>query len=119
MSSTDRPGARRRIEAALRLMAGRRRGDTGGRAGTLELAAREPAGDDASLAGLGFDATAFESRLVWIMGAPRTGSTWLLRLLIHPWILARGTPSGLRAPLPRRGRRLPDVVPIDESYLLH
>jgi Sulfotransferase family len=119
MSSTDRPGARRRIGAALRLMAGRRRGGDPPRSGTLELAAQEPAGDHASLAGLPFDANAFESRLVWIMGAPRTGSTWLLRLLIHPWILARGTPSGLRAPLPRRGRQLPDVVPIDESYLLH
>jgi hypothetical protein len=54
-----------------------------------------------------------------MLGAPRTGSTWLLRLLIHPWILARGTASGMRAPLPRRGRALPDVVPIDETYLLH
>ena len=73
------------------------------RSGTLELAAQEPAGDDASLTGLPFDANAFESRLVWIMGAPRTGSTWLLRLLIHPWILARGTPSGLRARCPGVG----------------
>lgn len=119
MSSSDRPGARRRIGAAVRLMAGRRRGDGAARSGTLELASREPAGARAALEGLPFDANAFESRLVWIMGAPRTGSTWLLRLLIHPWILARGTASGLRAPLPRRGRRLPDVVPIDETYLLH
>lgn len=74
---------------------------------------------DAALRDLGFDAAAFESRLVWILGAPRTGSTWLLRLLIHPWILARGTMSGMRAPLPGRRRRLPDVVPIDETYLLH
>jgi hypothetical protein len=119
MSSTDRPGARRRIGAALRLMAGRRR-DTGtARSGTLGLASSDPAGADASLDGLPFDAQDFESRLVWIVGAPRTGSTWLLRLLIHPWILARGTASGMRAPLPRRGRRLPDVVPIDETYLLH
>src|SRR5438552_5888431 len=101
MSPTDRPGARRRIGAALRLMAGRRRGDGAARAGTLELATREPSGAQASLEGLPFDASAFESRLVWIMGAPRTGSTWLLRLLVHPWILARGTASGLRAPLPR------------------
>ena len=119
MSSTDRPRARRRIGAALRLMAGRRRGDGGARTGTLGLAEPEPPGGEAALEGLPFDARAFESRLVWIMGAPRTGSTWLLRLLIHPWILARGTPSGLRGPLPRRGRRLPDVVPIDETYLLH
>jgi len=25
-----------------------------------------------------------ESRLVWILGGPRTGSTWLLNLLVHP-----------------------------------
>ncbi len=100
-------------------MAGRRRGDGAARAGTLRLAAGDPAAAEATQEGLPFDAGAFESRLVWIMGAPRTGSTWLLRLLIHPWILARGTASGLRAPLPRRGRRLPDVVPIDETYLFH
>src|SRR5215212_9368239 len=99
MSSTDRPGARRRIEAALRLMAGRRRQGGTARAGTLELTDREPAGADAALGGLQFDAPTFESRLAWILGAPRTGSTWLLRLLIHPWILARGTDKGMRAPL--------------------
>src|SRR6266545_3741113 len=119
MSSTDRPGARRRIGATLRLMAGRRRAGGAARAGTLALGARDPAADEAALAGLPFDARDFESRLVWILGAPRTGSTWLLRILIHPWILARGTASGMRAPLPRRGRGLPDVVPIDETYLLH
>ncbi len=119
MSSTDRPGARRRIGAALRLMAGRRRDVGTARSGTLALAGREPAGMDAALRGLAFDAAAFESRLAWILGAPRTGSTWLLRLLIHPWILARGTMSGMRAPLPGGRRQLPDVVPIDETYLLH
>jgi hypothetical protein len=65
------------------------------------------------------EAAALESRLVWILGSPRTGSTWLLRLLIHPWILARSDPTGMRAPLGLRGVSLPDVVPIDESYLLH
>jgi hypothetical protein len=118
MSSTDRPGARRRIGAALRLVAGRRHGGAA-RGGTLGLAEREPPGDEQALRGLPFDPTRFESRLAWILGAPRTGSTWLLRLLIHPWILARGTPSGMRAPLPRRRGRLPEVVPIDETYLLH
>jgi hypothetical protein len=100
-------------------MAGRRREGGAARSGTLKLAEREPAGAEASLGGLPFDALAFESRLVWILGAPRTGSTWLLRMLINPWILARGTASGMRAPLPRRGRQLPDVVPMDETYLLH
>jgi hypothetical protein len=119
MSSTDRPGARRRIGAALRLVAGRRRDAGGARGGTLSLAEREPPADEVALRGLPFDATRFESRLAWILGAPRTGSTWVLRMLIHPWILARGTASGMRAPLPRRRRRLPDVVPVDETYLMH
>jgi hypothetical protein len=119
MRPLDRPGARRRIGAALRLAAGRRRGRPPGGSGTLALAEGRLAASDAALANLPFDALAFESRLAWILGAPRTGSTWLLRLLIHPWILARGTMSGMRAPLPGRRRNLPGVVPIDETYLLH
>src|SRR5215212_1338419 len=119
MSPTDRPGARRRIGAALRLAAGRRRGRTPARSGTLALGESDPSRGDAALRDLPFDALAFESRLVWTLGAPRTGSTWLLRLLIHPWILARGTMSGMRAPLAGRRRGLPNVVPIDETYLLH
>lgn len=119
MSGTDRPGTRRRIGAALRLVAGRRRDGRAARGGSLELAEREPAGTDEAFRGLPFDARALESRLTWILGAPRTGSTWLLRLLIHPWILARGTMSGMRAPLPGRRRTLPNVVPIDETYLLN
>ena len=108
--------SRGRLAATLRLVAGRlpSRGRPR-RRGTLAL---EHGATDRPLAELPFDASAFESRLAWILGAPRTGSTWLLRLLIHPWILARGTMSGMRAPLPRR-RRLPEVVPIDETYLLH
>ena len=119
MRPSDRPGARRRIGAALRLAAGRRRGRRAAGSGTLALGEGGLAESDAALGDLPFDALAFESRLVWILGAPRTGSTWLLRLVIHPWILARGTMSGLRAPLPGRRRNLPSVVPIDETYLLH
>lgn len=118
MSSTDRPGARRRIGAALRLAAGRRHGRRAARGGTLALGGRDVSDADA-LRTLPFDPTAFESRLAWILGGPRTGSTWLLRLLIHPWILARGSMSGMRAPLPGRRRELPSVVPIDETYLMH
>jgi hypothetical protein len=36
-------------------------------------------------AGLPFDDEALESKLVWIFGAPRSGSTWLLRMLCHPF----------------------------------
>src|SRR4051794_33914459 len=119
MRPSDRPGARRRIGAALRLAAGRRRGRPPGGRGTLALGEGGLAASDAAADALPFDALAFESRLAWILGAPRTGSTWLLRLVIHPRILARGTMSGIRAPLPGRRRNLPGVVPIDETYLLH
>lgn len=119
MSRSQRPGARRRIGAALRLAAGRSRGRASARSGTLALTGGASPGSDAAIRDLPFDGVAFESRLAWILGAPRTGSTWLLRLLVHPWILARGAMSGMRAPLPGRRRGLPNVVPIDETYLLH
>jgi len=35
-------------------------------------------------AGLPFDDEELESKLVWIFGSPRTGSTWLLEMLCHP-----------------------------------
>src|SRR5688500_3676624 len=57
-----------------------------------------------------------ERRLVWIMGSPRTGSTWLLRLLCHPWGVGR-TPTGIdQSRFRPRGL---DVVPVNESYLMH
>jgi hypothetical protein len=36
-------------------------------------------------AGLDFDDEELESKLVWIYGSPRTGSTWLLEMLCHPF----------------------------------
>jgi len=86
--------------------------------GTLAVTARASDDAEAALQGLPFDAAHFESRLAWILGAPRTGSTWLLRLIIHPWILARGTDKGMRAPLRTRREEMPNVVPVDETYLL-
>jgi hypothetical protein len=61
-------------------------------------------------------ATGIERRLVWIMGSPRTGSTWLLRLLCHPWGVGR-TPTGIDES--RFRPRGLDVVPVNESYLMH
>ena len=62
------------------------------------------------------DLDSLERRLVWIMGSPRTGSTWLLRLLCHPWGVGR-TPTGID---PSRFRpRGGDVMPINESYIAH
>jgi hypothetical protein len=62
-----------------------------------------------------FDDRAFESRLVWIFGSPRTGSTWLLRLLTFPLEPATESPCG--SAMRRRSRVRPDAVPIDEPYL--
>ncbi len=62
------------------------------------------------------DLESVERRLVWIMGSPRTGSTWLLRLLCHPWGVGR-TPTGID---PSRFRpRGGNVIPVNESYLPH
>lgn len=59
---------------------------------------------------------AIERSLVWIMGSPRTGSTWLLRMLCHPWGVGR-TATGIdRSRFRPRGG---DVVPLNESYLPH
>lgn len=63
------------------------------------------------------DADRLESRLAWILGSPRTGSSWLLRLLIHPWNLASKEPSGLSRRPRWRGGEPPSVVPINEPYL--
>jgi len=59
---------------------------------------------------------AIEGRLVWIIGSPRTGSTWLLRLLCYPWGVGR-TATGIDSSRfrPRGG----DVLPVNESYLGH
>jgi hypothetical protein len=71
--------------------------------------------------GLTFDLSGFESRVTWILGSPRSGSTWLLRLLVHPWRLDTGRKLGRGdvgfhsgGPLGRRSAR--SVVPIDESF---
>ncbi len=62
------------------------------------------------------DLDSVERRLVWMMGSPRTGSTWLLRLLLHPWGVGR-TPTGID---PSRFRpRGANVIPVNESYLAH
>jgi hypothetical protein len=62
------------------------------------------------------DLDSVERRLVWMMGSPRTGSTWLLRLLLHPWGVGR-TPTGID---PSRFRpRGGNVIPVNESYIAH
>jgi hypothetical protein len=69
----------------------------------------------------------FESRLAWIFGSPRCGSTWLLDLLCFPLEVTRATPSGVTTPGRRAALRQrlrhpgvrprPRAVPINEPYL--
>jgi hypothetical protein len=72
-----------------------------------------------SSSGLSFDDDAFESRLVWIFGSTRSGSTWLLRLLCHPLTLERS--GGLGFTLPREAPGAPpvDALPVNEFLLGH
>jgi hypothetical protein len=49
-------------------------------------------------AGLPFDDEELESKLVWIFGSPRTGSTWLLEMLCHPLEAKRSEPLGFSWP---------------------
>lgn len=64
---------------------------------------------------LPFDDLSFESRLVWILGSPRTGSTWLLRLLAHPLELDDNA-VGFEAPHAFRFDANA-VIPLNEPYL--
>jgi hypothetical protein len=57
-----------------------------------------------------------EPRLVWILGGPRTGSTWLLELLAYPLTPAEQEDSGAALRTPDTSVR-PVAVPINEPYL--
>lgn len=63
-------------------------------------------------AGLPFDDEKLESKLVWIYGSPRTGSTWLLEMLCHPLKINSEPPVGFRWPESWRGRA--PALPVDE-----
>ena len=88
---------------------------------------REFPDDRASVPGPpSFDEREFESRLAWIFGSPRCGSTWLLGLLCYPLEATTRTPAGVvgrrRKTLLRRLRRpglrlRPQAVAINEPYL--
>lgn len=51
-----------------------------------------------STAGLPFDDLALESRIVWIFGSPRTGSTWLVRQICDPADPEPEEPLGFKVP---------------------
>jgi hypothetical protein len=58
----------------------------------------EPAATYSATAGLPFDDEELESKLVWIFGSPRTGSTWLLEMLCYPLEAKRDEPLGFSWP---------------------
>lgn len=105
--------ARLRAKATARLAAGR----VAGRVRPSSSLDPEAVPRVEPEAGLPFDDGGFESRLVWMMGSPRSGTTWLLRMLIHPWILSSQRPSGAVRPLAARRASLPDIVPLNETFL--
>lgn len=65
-----------------------------------------------STRGLRFDDAELESRLVWILGSPRTGSTWLLEQLCHPARIDHSGSLGLS--VPPGGAAPIDALPINE-----
>lgn len=58
----------------------------------------EPGATYSATAGLPFDDEDLESKLVWIFGSPRTGSTWLLEMLCDPLEARRDEPLGFSWP---------------------
>jgi hypothetical protein len=66
-------------------------------------------------AGLPFDDEELESKLVWIWGSPRTGSTWLLEMLCYPFEAKRGAPLGFSWPEDWSGP-IP-ALPVDEFLI--
>src|SRR5579885_3084716 len=61
----------------------------------------------------------FESRLVWIFGSPRSGSTWLLNMLVHPLAPAgRSAESELVTRQGGLGGSVePEAIPVNEPYI--
>jgi hypothetical protein len=57
-----------------------------------------------------------ESRLTWIWGSPRSGSTWLLKLISHP--LDPDPEAALGFRVPEGGLPGPvDSIPVDETFI--
>jgi len=77
-----------------------------------------PLSDYDADAGLPFDAGELESRIVWMWGSPRSGSTWLLRQLAWPLFPEPEATTIFRTPGPERETGRPyDVLPVDESFI--
>lgn len=77
-----------------------------------------PLADHDADAGLPFDAAALESRIVWMWGTARSGSTWLLRQLSYPLFPEPEATTVFRVPGPDRDPGRPyDTLPVDESFI--
>jgi hypothetical protein len=70
-------------------------------------------------AGLHFDDEEFESRIVWIWGAARSGSTWLLHMLSHPLKLdwTKDPQDLLGFAAPRSWQGTVDAIPADTTFI--
>jgi hypothetical protein len=66
-------------------------------------------------AGLPFDDVELESRLVWIWGSPRSGSTWLLEMLCDPLAPDWRDPLGFTRPSEWSGTVA--ALPLDEFMI--
>lgn len=75
-------------------------------------ASASPGADYSATAGLPFDDEELESKLAWIYGSPRTGSTWLLEMLCHPLKPNQSQPLGFSWPPAWKGTAA--VLPADE-----
>ena len=105
-----------RLRARLTRRIGRRPQSGGGEAAAVEPV---PAlvGYDAD-AGLPFDPDELESRIVWMWGSPRSGSTWLLRQLAYPLFPEPEATTIFRTPGAGRDPGRPyDTLPVDESFI--
>ena len=54
---------------------------------------------------------------MWIWGSPRTGSTWLLRMLCDPLEIDTDDPAGFRAPSGWKGPA--EALPVEDFFLSH
>lgn len=72
-------------------------------------------------AGLPFDDAALESRLAWLWGSPRSGSSWLLEQLCHPLEPHVRAPAGFRPAAAAGSTEAPaagyDAIPVDEPFI--
>jgi alkylhydroperoxidase family enzyme len=73
----------------------------------------ESAATDSPTASLPFNDEELESKLVWIYGSPRSGSTWLLEMLCHPLSIELSPDSDLGFRWPQDWQGQARALPVD------